>query len=60
MRLLARLEGAFDLVDTIVLVRHNDRSATPMWEHRARRFNFFLRGFKFLLIVRKPVGASGG
>ena len=60
MRLLACLESAFELVDTIVLVRHNDRSATPMWEHRARRFNFFLRGFKFLLIVRKPVGDSGG
>src|SRR2546428_6621196 len=30
-------------MDTIVLVRHHDRSASPMWEHRARRFNFYLR-----------------
>ena len=54
------LSEALEPVDTVVLVRHHDRSASPMWEHRARRFNFFLRGFKFLFILRKPVGASGG
>jgi len=59
-RLLGVLSQRFDLVDTIVLVRHHDRSASPMWEHRARRFNFFLRGFKFLFILRKQVGNSGG
>jgi len=59
-RLLSRLERRFVLVDTIVLVRHHDRSASPMWEHRARRFNFFLRGFKFLFIVRKSLRAVGG
>src|SRR5207245_1433333 len=41
--------------DTLVLVRHHDRSGSPMWEHRARRFNFSLRGFKFLFLLRKPV-----
>ena len=59
-RLLELLSESFDPVDTIVLVRHHDRSASPMWEHRARRFNFFLRGFKFLFILRKPVGDLGG
>lgn len=59
-RLLSALEREFEILDTIALVRHHDRSASPMWEHRARRFNFFLRGFKFLLIVRKPVGDRGG
>jgi DNA modification methylase len=59
-RLLTVLERVFEPIDTIALVRHNDRSASPMWEHRARRFNFFLRGFKFLFILRKPVGSSGG
>src|SRR6266487_1179864 len=59
-RLLAALEREFEILDTIALVRHHDRSASPMWEHRARRFNFFLRGFKFLLIVRKPVGDQEG
>jgi hypothetical protein len=58
-RLLSVLCEHFQPVDTIVLVRHHDRSASPMWEHRARRFNFFLRGFKFLFILRKPVGTLG-
>src|SRR5204863_89701 len=49
-----------DPMDTVVLVRHHDRSASPMWEHRARRFNFYLRGFKYLFILQKPVGTSGG
>jgi SAM-dependent methyltransferase len=59
-RLLSVLGKSFDLLDTIVLVRHHDRSATPMWEHRARRFNFFLRGFKFLFLARKPIRVRGG
>src|SRR5256712_10173290 len=59
-RLLRVLDRWFDPIDTIRIVRHHDRSASPMWEHRARRFNFFLRGFKFLFILRKPVGESGG
>ncbi|MCI4371495.1 MAG: hypothetical protein L3J78_02485 [Thermoplasmata archaeon] len=59
-RLLSLLETIFDPLDTIALVRHHDRSASPMWEHRARRFNFFLRGFKFLFILRKPIGETGG
>jgi len=59
-RLLNLLEQRFEPIDTIVLVRHHDRSASPMWEHRARRFNFFLRGFKFLFILRKQIGESGG
>src|SRR5437016_7005285 len=59
-RLLTVLSEAFEPIDTVVLVRHHDRSASPMWEHRARRFNFYLRGFKFVFILRKPVGESGG
>ncbi len=59
-RLLSVLERSFEILDTIVLIRHHDRSASPMWEHRSRRFNFFLRGFKFLFILRKPVGEPGG
>jgi hypothetical protein len=59
-RLLNVLAETLEPIDTIVLVRHHDRSASPMWEHRARRFNFYLRGFKFVFILRKPVGDSGG
>lgn len=59
-RLLRVLSESFQPLDTIILVRHHDRSGSPMWEHRARRFNFFLRGFKFLFVLRKPVGGLGG
>ena len=59
-RILSLLSESFDVVDTLVLVRHHDRSATPMWEHRARRYNFFLRGFKFLFLVRKSSSQRGG
>jgi hypothetical protein len=59
-RLMRVLADTFEPIDTIALVRHHDRSASPMWEHRARRFNFYLRGFKFLFILRKPVGEFGG
>jgi hypothetical protein len=51
--LMRMLEERFVPIDTIILVRHHDRSASPMWEHRARRHNFFLRGFKFLFLLRR-------
>jgi len=44
----------FEPVDIVCVVRHHDRSMNPMWEHRARKFGFYLRGFKYLFIVRKP------
>ncbi|HTD82140.1 MAG TPA: DNA methyltransferase [Thermoplasmata archaeon] len=44
----------FEPVDVVCVARHHDRSANPMWEHRARRFGFYLRGFKYLFILRKP------
>ncbi len=59
-RLQHILQVHFEPVDTIVLVRHHDRTASPMWEHRARRYNFFLRGFKFLFLLRKRVRSHGG
>lgn len=59
-RLQTLLASRFEFLDTVVLVRHNDRSASPMWEHRARRFNFLLRGFKFLFLMRRPAGPRGG
>ena len=59
-RLQTVLTSRFDFLDTVVLVRHNDRSASPMWEHRARRYQFLLRGFKFLFLMRRPAGPRGG
>jgi DNA modification methylase len=59
-RLQTVLASRFEFLDTIVLLRHNDRSASPMWEHRSRRNNFLLRGFKFLFLMRRPFGPRGG
>ena len=47
------LSRLFEPVDTIILVRHHDSGSNPMWEHKARERNFFLRGFKYLFIMRK-------
>ena len=44
----------FDTVDIICVVRRSQTSNTALWYNRARRFNFFLRGFKYLFIMRKP------
>ena len=40
-------------VDLVCISRHNQTSNTPIWHERARRFNFYLRGFKYLLIMKK-------
>jgi len=52
-RVFAILSNYFEPVDVVILVRHHDSGSDPMWEHRARKRNFFLRGFKYLFIVRK-------
>ena len=44
----------FDTVDVVCVVRRGQTSNTGLWYNRARRFNFYLRGFKYLLIMRKP------
>jgi len=52
--LLQRLGKYFELIDIVCLTRHNQTSNTGLWHNRARRFNFYLRGFKYLFIMRKP------
>jgi len=54
-RFFARLSDLFEPLDVICLLRRNDRSLTPIWEHRALKRNFFLRGFKYLFLLRKPL-----
>lgn len=49
-----RLSKYFETVDIISVVRRNQTSNTGIWYNRAIRFNFYLRGFKYLLIMRKP------
>jgi DNA modification methylase len=51
-----RLSKYFETVDIICVVRRGQASHTGLWYNRARRFNFFLRGFKYLFIMRKPSG----
>ena len=48
------LEKYFEPVDVFCLVRRNQRSNTNMWKQRAVAHNFYLRGFKYLFIMRKP------
>jgi DNA modification methylase len=45
----------FETVDVITVVRRGQTSNTGLWHNRARRFNFYLRGFKYLFIMRKPI-----
>lgn len=44
----------FKPVDVISVVRRNQTSNTSLWHKRAREFNFYLRGFKYLFIMQKP------
>ncbi|MBI5061809.1 MAG: methyltransferase domain-containing protein [Candidatus Aenigmarchaeota archaeon] len=44
----------FEPVDLICVTRRNQSSNTRIWHYRAQKFNFFLRGFKYLFIMKKP------
>ncbi len=48
-----RLAKHFEPIDLICVTRHNQTSNTGLWHNRARRYNFYLRGFKHLIIMRK-------
>jgi len=50
------LNKYFEPVDLICVTRQNQSSNTGVWHYRARKFNFFLRGFKHLIIMRKSEG----
>jgi len=52
-RLYDILVKSFKPIDIICVTRHNQSSNTPIWHERARKNNFFLRGFKYLIIVKK-------
>jgi len=53
-KIYRRLLVYFKSVDLICVTRRNQSSNTPFWHERARRYNFYLRGFKHLFIMRKP------
>jgi DNA modification methylase len=52
-RLYEILTKYLEPIDLVCISRHNQTSNTPIWHERAKRFNFYLRGFKYLLIMRK-------
>ena len=47
-------EVGFIPIDWIVVARRNQSSNTGLWAYRARQHNFYLRGHKHLLLMRKP------
>lgn len=55
-KIYERLCKYFEPLDIICVARRGQASHTDVWHNRARRFNFFLRGFKYLIIVRKLTG----
>jgi len=57
-KIYERLVRHFEPMDIISVTRRSQTSNTGMWHNRALRFNFYLRGFKYLHIVRKPLSES--
>ncbi|MBA7537443.1 hypothetical protein ES705_29710 [subsurface metagenome] len=53
IKLYQRLLKYFEPIDLICIARRHQTSNTPQWHERARKFNFYLRGFKYLFIMRK-------
>ena len=53
-KLYERLTKYFETVDLICVARRGQSSHTGVWHYRAKKFNFYLRGFKYLFIMRKP------
>lgn len=52
-RVYDMLSKYFEPVDVVCVVRRNQTSNTGLWHKRAREFNFYLRGFKYLFIMQK-------
>jgi len=48
------LTNYFEPLDVVCVARRQQSSNTGVWHYRAKKFNFFLRGFKYLIIMRKP------
>lgn len=53
IKLYERLTRYFDTIDIICVTRRNQTSNTTLWHRRAREFNFYLRGFKYLFIMKR-------
>lgn len=53
LKVYDRLKKHFKPIEIICVSRRGQSSNTRVWYNRARRNNFFLRGFKYLIIARK-------
>lgn len=53
LKIYERLCKHFEPMDIICVTRKGQSSNTGLWYNRARRLNFFLRGFKYLIVMRK-------
>ncbi|MCS6798266.1 MAG: DNA methyltransferase [Myxococcota bacterium] len=53
-RLFSIVERLFEPVDVVAVVRHHERLERPAFRKAAEEHNFFLRGFNYLFIARRP------
>jgi DNA modification methylase len=53
-QLFSILAFHFQPIDIIAVVRHNQKLERGHWRQAAEKGNFFLRGFNYLFILRKP------
>lgn len=52
-KLFGRLLSCFKPLDLVCVTRRHQSSNTLLWRERAREHNFYLRGFKYLFIMRR-------
>lgn len=52
--LFSMMRDRFEPVDIISVVRHNTKLGRGNWHKAAEEENFFLRGFNYLFIMKKP------
>ena len=57
-RIYGQLAKKFDTVDIVCVARRGQTSNSGIWHNRALRFNFYLRGFKYLFLMSKPAAAE--
>ena len=53
IKIYQMLEKHFKALDIVCLARRNQTSNTFFWKQRAIQNNFYLRGFKYLVIMKK-------
>jgi len=58
LALFDQLAQLFEPIDTIAVVRHNRTLTQGNYHKAAETQNFFLRGFNYLFILRKPLRRS--